>query len=226
MLITPHRSQPVRTTHDLRQAMLGMTSGDPLVRPGQIIVVPSLDPEKNRAIGLDVSARAAAPIMPPPALLPGQGFATAASPARLPEVLPYADTGADAYFSGVDAAPPFSAVEDNLARAYATQSTEEPARVNRFPHADEYIDEYYYEGDTLHEGDIVHEEYVDHADSAVLVESVDPVLPGSETVIDESVLYGEVPPSRGRHLRKAPFADADESEPVAGRSGDGWKKGF
>ncbi|MCC8179852.1 MAG: polysaccharide biosynthesis/export family protein [Planctomycetes bacterium] len=80
MLITPHRSQPVRTTHDARSALMGLTGDDPVVRPGQIIVVPSLDPGRNAQFG----------IAPPEGLGRSAGFSTANSPARLPEVTPYA----------------------------------------------------------------------------------------------------------------------------------------
>ena len=77
MLVTPHRSQPVRTFHDVRAAMRGMTGDDPLVRPGQIIIVPSLDQQKNAGL----------PEVPE-GLMPGQGFASASASAKLPEVEP------------------------------------------------------------------------------------------------------------------------------------------
>ena len=88
MLITPHRSQPVRTVHDVRSAMMGVTANDPAIRPGQIIVVPSLLPERNRALGIDLpGAGASAPVAAQGAMT-GQGFSTGASPARLPDVAP------------------------------------------------------------------------------------------------------------------------------------------
>lgn len=86
MLITPHRSQPSRTVHDVRSAMMGVQSEDPLVRPGQIIVVPSVVPERNRALGVE----------PPEALAPGKGFAGSGTPARLPDVQPASSANADA----------------------------------------------------------------------------------------------------------------------------------
>ena len=79
MLITPHRSKPVRTWHDARSALLGMTGDDPVIRPGQIIVVPSLDPRQNALWGLDAAAappsakvflHSDAPAVLPPAGIP------------------------------------------------------------------------------------------------------------------------------------------------------------
>ncbi len=213
MLITPHRSQPVRTTHDLRQAMLGMTAGDPPVRPGQIIVVPSLDPEKNLSLGLEMAARPAVP----EGLLPGQGFSGANSPARLPEVLPYADAaGGDVSGFAGDAGGRLSGVEENLRRAYGVQSTVEATEVRRFPE-EEYAEYEEYAGDVVYDEngyEILPDEVVVSAEpvysEAVLVESVNPVLP---------------PPARGRRLRKAPFAAAPEVV-VSSDSVDGWEKGF
>ncbi len=57
--------------------MQGMTGDDPLIRPGQIIIVPSLDQEKNAGL----------PEVPE-GLMPGQGFASAGASAKLPEVEP------------------------------------------------------------------------------------------------------------------------------------------
>lgn len=112
MLITPHRSQPVRTRHDVRAAMLGSTADDPLLRPGQIIVVPSLIAARNRELGLDSLAGTATAAVPTPALSPGQGFAGANSPARLPETQPAP--------APVEYAAPYSAVETNMTGAYDT----------------------------------------------------------------------------------------------------------
>jgi len=77
MLVSPHRSQPVRTFHDVRAAMQGMTGDDPLIRPGQIIIVPSLAQQKNAGL----------PEVPE-GLMSGQGFASSGTPAKLPEVEP------------------------------------------------------------------------------------------------------------------------------------------
>ncbi len=135
MLITPHRSQPSRTVHDVRSAMLGVTRSDPVVRPGQIIVVPSLDPEKNLSLGLDFPEIG----VPPEGLRPGAGFSNASSPARLPEVLPYRDVLAGA------ATVPVQPVVSNMASAFMTQNNvpaipiieDEPE-----PEAEEEDDEY------------------------------------------------------------------------------------
>ncbi len=81
VLITPHRSQPARSVHDARSALMGMRGEDPLIRPGQIIVVPSLDRERNVELGLDVTLDGAAQGI-------GGGFSNASGPARLPEYLP------------------------------------------------------------------------------------------------------------------------------------------
>ncbi|MDR0363187.1 MAG: polysaccharide biosynthesis/export family protein, partial [Planctomycetota bacterium] len=79
MLVTPHRSRPARTVHDVRGALLGRTGDDPVVRPGQIIIVPSLIAERNERLGIDA---------PPPAsaALPRPSFFDSATSARLPEV--------------------------------------------------------------------------------------------------------------------------------------------
>lgn len=213
MLITPHRSQPVRTTHDLRQAMLGMTAGDPLVRPGQIIVVPSLDPEKNLELGLAMGERPATP----EGLLPGQGFSTANSPARLPEVLPYAET------RGAGAGRVLSDVESNMIQAYGVQANVEATPVRQFPEEDEYCD-VLYDADGY---EIVAEETI-AASRPVVVESVNPVLPRAE-----NVLYETPAPAQGRRLKKAPFANAMEPavaevEPATTKrkAGEGFPKGF
>ncbi len=122
MLITPHRSQPVRTMHDVRSAMLGMTNNDPAVRPGQIIVVPSLDPRRNRSLGLDMPDSA----VPPDGLMPGRGFSGADSPARLPEVSP------DSHPNRQRAVVRTPAVEANMTQAFREQSTVAPFN----PHAE------------------------------------------------------------------------------------------
>lgn len=115
MLITPHRSQPVRTVHDIRSAMLGVMRDDPLVRPGQIIVVPSLDPERNRSLGLDVPDMA----VPPDGLREGQGFSNFTSSARLPEVNPASHP---LRRTTVVMVPE---VEENMASAYSVQANTE-----------------------------------------------------------------------------------------------------
>lgn len=86
MLVTPHRSQPVRTTHDVRQAMLGIMREDPIVRPGQIIVVPSLDPRRNRELGLDMPEAEQVVMGGQAGGQNGRGFSGANSSARLPDV--------------------------------------------------------------------------------------------------------------------------------------------
>lgn len=95
MLVTPHRSQPVRTSHDVRQAMLGMMREDPVVKPGQIIVVPSLDPRKNASLGLEMPEAESASFGPGTG-----GFSTASSAARLPQI----GSGADGYGYGAQGA--------------------------------------------------------------------------------------------------------------------------
>ncbi len=147
MLITPHRSRPARTVHDVRSAMLGVTRNDPLIKPGMVIVVPSLDPQRNLGLGLDFPELA----VPPPARnveggYPagngsgqpagqyssqaaggsfaesqgrgnGNGFSGAGTPARLPEVLPAA--------SPMRNSPTFTTpcIETNMARNFGIQST-------------------------------------------------------------------------------------------------------
>lgn len=81
MLITPHRSQPARSVHDVRSAMLGVTSQDPVIRPGQIVVVPSLDPSRNS--NLPFARTPTGPVPAPAASYPGTD-----APARLPDVRP------------------------------------------------------------------------------------------------------------------------------------------
>lgn len=84
-LVTPHRSQPVRSQYDVRSAMLGVAAQDPIIRPGQIIVVPSLDPQRNRELGLE----AVLPERPSPApFRQADGFAGSGATPRLPEVAP------------------------------------------------------------------------------------------------------------------------------------------
>ena len=126
MLITPHRSQPARTVHDVRSAMLGMTANDPVVRPGQIIVVPSLDPGRNLSLGLDLPD----PAMPPEARMPGHGFSGANTPARLPEVAP--PTSPYLHREAI----PVPAVEANMANAFEVQANTEASRM------EEGMDEY------------------------------------------------------------------------------------
>lgn len=121
MLITPHRSQPARTVHDVRGAMLGMTANDPAIRPGQIVVVPSLDPARNGALGLDMPPAAVpATMSPPPASYYGQGFSTASSPARLPDVTPPAAP------QPREATAHYSAVDSNMAMAFDVQANTGP----------------------------------------------------------------------------------------------------
>ncbi|MCC8166444.1 MAG: polysaccharide biosynthesis/export family protein [Planctomycetes bacterium] len=131
MLITPHRSQPSRTVHDVRSAMLGVTRSDPVVRPGQIIVVPSLDPEKNLSLGLDFPEIG----VPPEGLRPGNGFSNASSPARLPEVLPYRDVLADA------ATVPVQPVVSNMASTFMTQHNIPATPIVEDEPEDEYCEE-------------------------------------------------------------------------------------
>lgn len=102
MLITPHRSRPARSVHDIRSAMLGATANDPVVRPGQIVVVPSLHVERNARLGIP---------------MPGRGFSGANSPARLPEAFP--DNGPADYQPMT--APSVSEVEANMARTFDSQ---------------------------------------------------------------------------------------------------------
>lgn len=113
MLITPHRSQPARTVHDVRSAMLGVTANDPVVRPGQIIVVPSLNPERNLSLGLDMPSVGE----PPEAKTSGAGFSGANSSMRLPEISPPQRRAA------YSEEPPRQRVEDNMATAFDAQST-------------------------------------------------------------------------------------------------------
>ncbi len=146
MLITPHRSRPAREVHDVRSALMGVTRNDPLVKPGQVIVVPSLDPQKNMALGLDLPEVA----VPPPARNQGGGYAGggagggvnagpggnaggggfaesygkangngysgANTPARLPEVLPAASP---LRYSQTFETP---CIETNMARNFGIQS--------------------------------------------------------------------------------------------------------
>ncbi len=132
MLITPHRSQPLRTVHDIRSAMLGVQREDPLVRPGQIIVVPSLDPERNRSLGLDVPDLA----VPPDGLTEGAGFSNAVSSARLPEVNP------SSHPLRRRTVVPVQQVEDNMAEAFAVQAnTEAIAPTPVYKSYDEYCED-------------------------------------------------------------------------------------
>lgn len=143
MLVTPHRSQPVRTSHDVRQAMLGIMREDPIVRPGQIIIVPSLDPRKNRSLGLDMPEGE-------PVAMPGNrrpGFSGSDAPARLPDIgvelddYGYATQGAgsDALYAaaqrrGNDGEPELSSgmmdcltpVQRNMAKAFNVQQNTRP----------------------------------------------------------------------------------------------------
>ncbi|MCL2000907.1 MAG: polysaccharide biosynthesis/export family protein, partial [Planctomycetes bacterium] len=114
MLITPHRSQPIRTFHDVRSAMLGITANDPIIRPGQIIVVPALDPTRNENLG----RIGGPPAYPTPAYPEGSGwgFSRTDSPARLPEVLPPPPRNQ----ATVNQIPPRSAVETNMTSAFET----------------------------------------------------------------------------------------------------------
>ena len=127
MLITPHRSQPVRTVHDVRSALYGVTAGDPILRPGQIVVVPSLIPERNQNLGVELSrptpmgepgASANAVAIPPEGKMPGQGFSYAGTPSRLPEVLPAPARGSST--GGDKRERRLSDVENNMANAFET----------------------------------------------------------------------------------------------------------
>lgn len=103
MLVTPHRSQPVRTTHDVRQAMLGMMREDPIVKPGQIIVVPSLDPRKNAEFGLSSPAMESEQSL---SFGSGTGgFSNASSSARLPQIGADSDNYGYGDTAGYAAAP-------------------------------------------------------------------------------------------------------------------------
>ena len=194
MLITPHRSQPVRTSHDVRQALLGMTGDDPLVRPGQIVVVPSLDAEKNLSLGLDLPNRS----VPPAGLMPGQGFSTGNSPARLPEVTPPDSPYLHRQPRTV------SAVEANLTEAFGQQHNAEPTRVQEFPDAEDC--------DIYETG-----EYCEVVTTPVVVQSVDPSVP--------PVYYEGSTPGRSRRLRRAPLPSFSGG---GGKTadGNGWAKGF
>lgn len=205
MLITPHRSQPVRTMHDMRQALLGMTGDDPLVRPGQIIVVPSLDPEKNLSLGLELPNRS----VPPAGLMPGQGFSTGSSSPRLPEVTP-----PDSPYLHRQPRP-ISAVEANLSEAFGQQHNIEPTRVQQFPDAEEECDKY------------APGEYCEVVASSVVVESVDPTIPPGAASSGKQTYYEGTPVSgRGRKLHRAPLPSFSGGGSAANTNGNGWAKGF
>ncbi|MDR2391686.1 MAG: polysaccharide biosynthesis/export family protein [Planctomycetota bacterium] len=114
MLITPHRSQPARTTHDMRSALLGVTGDDPIVRPGQIIVVPSLDPDRNAALG---GILPSTPTAPPRAA----GFSGAGSSSRLPPPAPErtVETGSSPLSGTTEA-------EDNMSAAFTIANETAP----------------------------------------------------------------------------------------------------
>ncbi len=128
VLITPHRSQPVRTVHDVRSALLGVTANDPPVRPGQIIVVPP-----RSANGGQVSDSLQSP--PPPALNRERAFGYNSTPATLPEfeppparVRPNAP-GDSSWIESVPRRPEpetesliFSPVDTNMAGAFDAQN--------------------------------------------------------------------------------------------------------
>ncbi|MDR3078361.1 MAG: polysaccharide biosynthesis/export family protein [Planctomycetota bacterium] len=116
MLITPHRSQPARSLHDMRSALLGVTSEDPLVRPGQIIFVPSLDPGRNPDLGLKENAGGTI-----------ADYGIMRSPARLPETVPparaTASDGKAVESKNADKAmAPNAKVEDNMAATFTEAS--------------------------------------------------------------------------------------------------------
>jgi hypothetical protein len=114
-LITPHRSRPVRSTHDVRSALLGVTGDDPLVRPGQIIVVPSLDPSRNLDLGAESRAL---PTIPAPAR--ENGLSYSASPARPPEApLPPRRQAPATAKQTAREAPDAAGVDENMAAAFA-----------------------------------------------------------------------------------------------------------
>lgn len=85
LLVTPHRSRPVRVQYDVRSAMLGVNAQDPAIRPGQIVVVPSLDPNRNRELGLEQITPGVPTTV---AAAPARGFADGNASPRLPEVAP------------------------------------------------------------------------------------------------------------------------------------------
>ncbi|MDR1536303.1 MAG: polysaccharide biosynthesis/export family protein, partial [Planctomycetota bacterium] len=118
-LITPHRSQPARSVHDVRSALLGVTGDDPAVRPGQIILVRSL-----------LANPAAAPAAPPGVPLPAPGFSRSGSSGRLPD-LPGAPSGRPASAAGAAAGKP--SAEDNMGVAYGAGDNPGPAREAEWP---------------------------------------------------------------------------------------------
>ena len=111
LLITPHRSQPSRSVHDVRSALLGAASENPLVKPGQIVFVPSLAPDRNRELGLGENIGGSISdyaIMPSPARLPGMAL-SAEPPASRGEA---SRPGGDGEATGAK-------VEDHMASAFS-----------------------------------------------------------------------------------------------------------
>ncbi|MDR1613054.1 MAG: polysaccharide biosynthesis/export family protein [Planctomycetota bacterium] len=125
MLVTPHRSRPSRTVHDVRGAFLGRTGDDPIVRPGQIVIVPSLLPERNALLGLDP---------PPPAELPEKVFSGPGTPARLPGAAPPPPPSAPSR-----AEPAMSDVEANMTATYDAALTGPGTAPDRRPTGSEYL---------------------------------------------------------------------------------------
>jgi hypothetical protein len=118
VLVTPHRSQPVRSVHDVRSALLGMTGDDPLLRPGQIVIVPSLNASLNAEWGL-AAVTTAAP--------PEREFSYSSTPARLPELATPVRTRPS------EEKTRNAGVEENLATAAALSTSSDPARSVRLP---------------------------------------------------------------------------------------------
>lgn len=130
-LITPHRSQPVRTVHDVRSALFGITANDPIIRPGQVVVVPSLAEGRNAGLGH---------ANPPAGIQPGFSYNDA--PNRLPEfgAKPNYPAGNSDWIYTMPTQPDpepemedysLSPVEANMAAAYATATTASNADFQR-----------------------------------------------------------------------------------------------
>ncbi len=246
VLITPHRSQPVRTTHDIRSAMLGMTNNDPAIRPGQIIVVPSLNPRRNASLGLAAPGDADIP----DANMPGRGFSGADASARLPYV------GPDAHPSRRARVATASDVENNLANAYQVQANTP---------ASEVFEEVYYDmggvdgisgGYGAGAAEVLDVPKADAAITEQAAPAPEAVAPGPE-VFEETramaaperqfrgrklprgsvegiesrmpnavVVEQPPPPRRGRRLERSAPRSAETRDAGETRGVDGWNLGF